>query len=355
MNQNNQKYPVFISTRARGGMKTVVDGYMSETLLDDWRFKTIWTHDEGSIIQRLRIATCAWFKFTRLLVSRKISFAHIHSAMKGSFWRKTIFAQTARLFKVPVIMHLHGSEMQLFYNNLTKYGKWLVRWSLESSERVVVLSDSWKVFINNIAPNANVMTIPNYVRPPERLVYKCQPEKFEVLFLGLIGNRKGIFDVISIWPEILKQIPYARLLIGGNGEIDRAHDMIKELGISESVNLLGWIDGQQKYQLIANSDVFVLPSYNEGLPMSVLEAMSFSRAVISSNVGGIPELIHHNVDGFIINPGDKKNLLDYLSLLATDGMLREQIAAAAREKIESKYSNTAVIPKLDRLYNDIIS
>lgn len=355
MTKSPQKYPVFISTRARGGMKTVVEGYMSEALLDHWRFKTIWTHDEGSIVERLKIAACAWFTFTRLLLSRKVLFAHIHSAMKGSFWRKTIFAQTARLFNVPVIMHLHGSEMQPFYNHLTTCGKWMVRWSLETSDRVVVLSESWKVFINQIAPNAKVMTIPNYVRPPERLAYKSQPQKFEVLFLGLIGNRKGIFDVISIWPDIVKQIPYARLLIGGNGEVDRARVMIDELGISDSVNLLGWIDGEQKYKLLANADVFVLPSYNEGLPMSVLEAMSFSRAVISSSVGGIPELIKHHLDGFIIKPGDKKSLLDYLLLLANDAVLREQMAAAAYVKIESSYSNTAVIPKLNMLYKDIIS
>lgn len=349
----SNKAPVMICTYARGGMRSVVEGYKSDGLTDKWAFRFIWSHKEGSFLVKNLFSIRAWLSFVSLLLKRKVSFVHIHSAMKGSFWRKTLFSKTAHLFGVPTIIHLHGSEMESFYYGLNSLCKRLVKWSLETTQTVIVLSESWRIFVQKIAPEANVVVVNNYVRPPITVDYAPQENRFNVLFLGVLGHRKGIYDLIHAWAGLIQVVPYAKLLVGGNGEIDKAQELANELGLQNSIEFLGWVTGEDKLKLLNDSDVFVLPSYNEGLPMSVLEAMSWRRAVITTTVGGIPELIKHGNDGFLIEPGDRSSLLRHLQNLAIKPQLRVSVGNNARQKINSEFSQDAVLPLIEEVYNQI--
>ncbi len=347
----SNKTPVMICTYARGGMRSVVEGYKSDGLTEKWNFRFIWSHKEGHFLVKILYSTKAWLSFLSLLLKQKVSFVHIHSAMRGSFWRKTLFSKTAHLFGVSTIIHLHGSEMESFYYGLNSLSKRVVKWSLETSKTVIVLSESWRIFVLKIAPEANVVVVNNYVRPPVRVEYEPQESRFNVLFLGVLGHRKGIYDLIHAWAGLIQEVPYAKLLVGGNGEIDKAQELANELGLQNSIEFLGWVTGEHKLKLINDADVFVLPSYNEGLPMSVLEAMSWQRAVITTSVGGIPELIKHGDDGFIIEPGDRSGLLQHLKKLAIEPQLRVSLGNSARKKIISKFSQDAVLPLIEEVYN----
>lgn len=351
--KTTNKVPVMICTYARGGMRSVVEGYNDDGLTGNWNFKFIWSHHEAGFVDKTIFSLKAWFKFLILLLKQRVSFAHIHSAMRGSFWRKTIFSKTAHLFGVPTIMHLHGSEMESFYDGLSDFGKTLIRWSLETADTVIVLSESWHVFVKKIAPKAHIKVINNYVRPPESVKYLPVEGRFNVLFLGVLGQRKGIYDLIQAWALVVKQIPYAKLIVGGNGEIDKAQQLSRDLGLENSIQFLGWVSGNEKLALLNEADVFVLPSYNEGLPMSVLEAMSWERAVITTTVGGIPELITDRNNGLLISPGDLKALAACLILLQSDPVLRTKVGENARALIIDRFSHTAVIPQVESVYKEI--
>jgi glycosyltransferase involved in cell wall biosynthesis len=347
---------LMVCTKARGGMLSVVQGYERDDMYRSWKFQSLWTHKDGSALTRVGAALSAYGKMLGFLVRGKVSFMHVHAAMRGSFWRKALFVRTARSFGVPSIIHLHGSEMQTFYNSLSPARQKSVGLVLEKAEAVVVLSESWRKFVQEIAPRARITVLNNYVVLPsldEKSPDTTAETKFNVLFLGLLGQRKGIYDLLQCWPAVTEVFPGARLRIGGNGEVELAKQRAAELGIEHSVEFLGWIDGERKLELLRDADVFVLPSYNEGLPMSVLEAMSFGKAVITTRVGGIPELVSDGDDGLLINAGNLAQLTTALLRLAQDVPFRNAIGAAARRRIEGQFSDKVILPRLEDLYRQV--
>lgn len=346
------RYPVMICTRARGGMRSVVEAYTKDGLLGAWRFKLLWTHEEGGIGRRLSIALKAALDLLGCLVRREISFMHVHVAMWGSFWRKSLFVVMARLFGVPSIIHLHGSELKQFYASLSAFGRFCFANVLERASVVIVLSDSWKAFIQTVAPKAKIRVINNYVNVPLVTRNYSTEGRVSVLFLGALGKRKGVYDLLEAWRSVVAVVPNARLLLGGNGEIDQARRLIDQLKISDSVQLLGWVQGDQKLELLANADVFVLPSHNEGLPMSVLEAMSWGLPVVTTRVGGIPELVTHGRDGLLIDSGDVLALSTSLIDLISSSERRELLGSAAKQRVLDGFSDKAILPKIEELYID---
>lgn len=334
-------------------MRSVVEAYQRDGLFERWHFQSLWTHCEGNPLKKLFKGLTAYLSMLGMLVCGRVSFMHVHAAMRGSFWRKSFFVMTARMFGVPCIMHLHGSEMKTFYNSLSGFGKRSVRWCLEHVEVVIVLSDSWHEFVLKAAPKANIVIINNYVSMPRQKKGENDTFSFNVLFLGVLGQRKGVYDLLNCWPEVLKAVPNARLLIGGNGEVENARKVAQMLDLGASVEFLGWIDGDRKEELLKSADTFVLPSYNEGLPMSVLEAMSWGVPVVTTRVGGIPELITDGVNGFLIDAGDQKELSNALIKLGNNLYIRRSLGEAGYSRVKESFSDVAVLPKLEALYSDI--
>jgi glycosyltransferase involved in cell wall biosynthesis len=351
-NESSQKLGVMLSTAARGGIRAVVEGYERDGLCRRWNVCTINSHVEGTLTRRLLTAFISMRKFLALLLAKRVSFVHCHVAMRGSFWRKCIFAGFARLFNAPVIFHLHGSEMKSFYSSQWYFVRLLIAWQLAHVHYVIVLSQSWCDFVKAVAPKANVRIIANYVLVPP--ISDChQPhEGVRVIFLGVLGERKGVFDLLKVVSEISHLLPTMEVFIGGNGEIDKAIEAVRQYGLESKVKILGWVSGEDKRTLLASGDIFVLPSYNEGLPVSILEAMSWQIPVISTNVGGIPQLVRDGVDGILINPGDLSALSQALLRLGQDGEYRENLGRSARFRVESSFSKETVIPQIEEIYQE---
>ena len=260
-------------------MRSVVEAYERDGFIARENVTLIASYVDGGLLYRQWILVKAIATFLRVLTTRRVTLVHCHAAMRGSFWRKGLFASLARAWNIPVILHLHGSEMKPFHQSQPRALQHLIRRSLERATRVLVLSESWKRFIAEIAPQARVTVLPNYVVVPGGRVER--EAGTTILFLGLIGERKGVFDLLPAFAEVRRAHPEARLILGGNGDIARARSEVEALGLSNSVTLAGWVDGARKAELLAQADVFVLPSYNEGLPMSVLEAMAESLPVVT--------------------------------------------------------------------------
>lgn len=352
----NSKIALMLCTQARGGMRSVIEAYQRDGVIERWRFKCLWTHRDGNIILKLYMAGSAYLRMLVLLLLRRVSFLHVHAAMRGSFWRKALFCQTARFFGVPVLLHLHGSEMAQFYRKLSHSKQSLVRRTLENTDAVIVLSESWREFVSRVAPKAKVLVVNNYVSIPSQkaaVINPTAPSAFHALFLGILGDRKGIFDLLDTWPTVLKEVPHARLIVGGNGEIDRAKIKAQQLGITETVVFLGWVAGEEKAALLRAADAFVLPSYNEGLPMSVLEAMACGIPTVTTNVGGIPEIIVNQENGILIEPGNKDGLAHALIRLAQDEQYRKSIGASGLERVKKKFSSVSVLPQLENIYKNL--
>jgi glycosyltransferase involved in cell wall biosynthesis len=351
---NQDKTIVMLSTSGTGGIVSVVEGYQRDGLFERWGIHLVVTNVDGSLFCRLNKNILAFTNVIVLAAKRRIALLHCHVACKGSFWRKSLFAALGRFFGIPVIMHLHAGETENFYNSLSVFAKRIVTQQFTAANVVIVLSESWQKFVLKVAPKAHVVVIPNYVEMPKSIKMTKKTNQIVVLFLGTVNGRKGVYDLLSAFSDAVKHIPQLFLSIGGDGDIESARNFAHELGIEAHVEFLGWVSGDEKNELFQAADIFVLPSYIEGLPVSVLEAMSWGIPVITTTVGGIPELIDNYVNGFLISPGDICTIQSLLERLALDPAIRLQIGTAGKDIVKKRFSKEVVLPKLELLYAEHI-
>ncbi|MDD5277473.1 MAG: glycosyltransferase family 4 protein [Methylovulum sp.] len=341
---------VMLSTSSLGGMLSVIEGYQRDGVFERWNIEFVSTHFDGTASQKIWVFLKAFAYVFMLLAKGHVALLHCHMAMKGSFVRKLALALLGRCFGIPVILHLHGSETQQFYNSLPEFVKRIVSRQLTAADTVFVLSESWRSFVLEVAPKAQVVVLPNYVELPDLVDKRNAGSKINVLFLGLVGKRKGVYDLLPAFAAAVKMAPQLFLRIGGNGEVEKAKALVDELGLQAHVECLDWVSGTAKNELLRDADIFVLPSYNEGLPVSILEAMSWGLPVITTAVGGIPELIKDQVNGLLISPGDVAALQNRLEQLGGDADCRHRLGMAARESIEKEYSKEVILPILTSVY-----
>jgi glycosyltransferase involved in cell wall biosynthesis len=342
---------IMIWNAARGGMRSVVLNYVDDGFVASQGVKLIHSYADLNLAGRQILLGKALIGFIICLATRKVELVHCHAAMRGSFWRKSLFAIVARRFGIPVLLHLHGSEMRSFYEGQSARVRRAITRQLEMASRVIVLSESWKEFVLAIAPQAKPVIVPNYVRMPAN-VEKHAGKEITVLFLGLLGKRKGIFDLLKAFAQAHRQIPSLRLLVGGNGQVEEAKRIAEDLGIVASVEFLGWVDEARRLEMLMKADIFALPSYNEGLPMSVLEAMAHGIPVITTPVGGIPEVIIDGVHGRLVAPGDITAIETALLEFAGQPELRRRIGEAGRCHVGAKYADGVVLPLLHSIYDE---
>lgn len=336
----------------------MVEAYEADGLFARWNIVWLRSHREGGLLTRLASGGSSLLRFVGLLMLGRVAVVHCHAAMKGSFWRKSIFALLARAAGVPVVFHLHGGVMKAFVARQPVVLQRLIALILEKQSVVLVLSQSWASYVKSIAPRATVTVLPNYVVVPDRVEYEQEGTSprasVDVLYLGVINAAKGIYDLLQAFKIALEGSPDLRLIIGGKGEVEQAQAYARQLGIESRVVFAGWVTGQQKTALLRQAQIFVLPSYNEGLPISILEAMSWRLPIISTRVGGIPEVVREGQDGLLITPGDQQSLAIALMSLSQDFSLRQAMGESARRQIEKHYSKEVVLPVLDDIYRSLL-
>jgi glycosyltransferase involved in cell wall biosynthesis len=341
------------SINTQGGISTVLSVLESGGLFNRNHVELITSHQDGSIFTKLCTAYKGFMRFIVFLYGGRISILHVHVASRASFWRKTLFILASFAFRVPVIVHLHGAEFGRFYGEESSpLVKRLIRFVFEKAARVIVLSNSWREWAVAAFPRARVVTIYNPVVLPKESP-RVTGNVGTVLFLGRLCNRKGALDLIEAIALLKDRFPDVKLLMGGDGDLQSARKLAEELDIADRIELLGWVRGDEKKTLLCKAGVYVLPSYFEGLPMSVLEAMAAGIPIISTPVGGIAEAVTDGVEGFLVQPGDVSALADRIARLLEDSTLNRQMGNAARRKVEITFSVELIIPLIEGLYAEL--
>jgi glycosyltransferase involved in cell wall biosynthesis len=151
----------------------------------------------------------------------------------------------------------------------------------------------------------------------------------------------------------VKAVPEARFVLAGDGAIGEVRRRVHAEGLTEFVRTPGWVAGDAKLRQIAGCDVYVLPSYREGMPVSILEAMAAGKPVVATRVGAIPEIIEDGVNGFLVPPGDVGGLADRIAMLLGDAALRRELGRNNRAKVEESFSTPAVVETLLSVYERV--
>lgn len=338
------------SPEGKGGVAAVVCVLVQEGFLDQHAVRYVVTHAEVPAMGKLGLAWSALRQLIGIRLTGVKPLVHAHCSSRASFYRKSILLALARGMGCKTIFHLHGGEFRQFtLDEVSGLGRWWIRHTLEKSSAVIGLSPSWAEFLQTFAPRATVMVVANSVKlaslPPA-----LPEEEGRLLFLGRVEKKKGVFELIEAVASLSGQYPCLRLVMGGEGALVEARARAAELGIADRLELLGWIDPEQKAVELERASIFVLPSYHEGLPMAMLEAMAAQKAVVVTAVGGIPEAVQDGVNGLLIEPENVGSLAGALQRLLADRPLRLRLAAAGRATIEQRFDTELMLDKLASLY-----
>lgn len=302
----------------RGGIGKVTQSY--KQLFHTFNYLT--TQKEGSFIKKMLVFLISLIRLIPTLLGRKIKVVHVHGSSDGSFYRKAIIIILSKMAGKKVIYHIHSGAFKEF---AAKHKK-AVRYILQKSDTVVALSNYWKEYYEQELGCNHVNVVLNIMDEPHEDHACRNPQKCTFLFLGKICDHKGVFDLLNVINENSEQLrPFLRLLIAGIGETERLLSYIKTHHLEDIIEYKGWVDGDEKTQLLNQSDVFVLPSYYEGVPISLLEGFSYHLPAITTPVGGIPEILKDGENGILIQPGDKKALFLAMKRLIESPELREKM------------------------------
>ena len=339
-----------------GGMEAVLSVYLESPKLEKYNIEYLAAWYEFNKIKMIITFIRCLYRLLFLFVFYKVPLVHVHMAAWGSFYRKAILILLAKIFRKNVILHLHGSEFNMFYERSARITKWLVSKTFDSVDVIIVLSKLWLDHVKSKTANNNIKILynPVFIRPlPKKLKRKNKREK-SVLFIGTLMQRKGIYDLLHAIPEIVRRYPSAQFNICGDGDLDECERYCNEKNILEHVEFCGWVTGKEKSEKLQSADLFVLPSYNEGLPVAILEAMAASLPIISTYVGGIPDIIKNGENGFLIKPGDVDGLIESIVTLLQDDVLRNKIAVQNANMAREYFDADVVINELREIYDELL-
>lgn len=315
------------------------------------------TLPNGSIIRKLIVFFQALLLLSWQILKQEAELVHIHVSERGSAFRQALTTMIAWILHKPIILHTHSADFHVFYAKLPPIIKLGLSWIFCKSTRFIVLSDSWKkYYIENLGLKPEqVVVLPNPVKFPLEVPQRLNSPKVNFLFLGRIGERKGAFDLIAAFAALPPEYQQnAQLIMAGDGEGEKARDILKKLNLTEYITILDWVNEQQRDELLAKADVFVLPSYNEGLPMALLEAMSWGLSVITTPVGGIPELVMDHENGLFVQPGNIQELSTAMQLLIANPEVKKILGENARNSIKP-FDIKNYIVSLSNIYHSVLS
>lgn len=335
--------------RAPGGMTAVARSYVAGGLFDRWQITYVSTYFQPTTWCRLQTAARALLHFLWLVLTRRVSAVHAHVAARGSFWRKSIFLLIGSSVRIPTIFHLHDGSFPAWFHSRSRSAQALVRFILRRMDLVCVLTDNWQVVLRTIEPTANYVVLENPVALPQETSRRVQGE---ILFLARLWPEKGIYDLLTAISQLVPRYPHLKLICAGDGDSIRVMRKASELGIADHLTLPGWVEGEEKNKLLRTASVFVLPSYFEGLPIGILEAMAHGIPVVATSVGGIPEALGTSA-GLLFEPGDVSSLATCLEALLSDSDRLAAMGNAGRTRAQQKFAVETVLDKLDGIYSQL--
>ena len=338
------------SLKDKGGMVTVMESIMNSPLSKKYNIIHIPTYVYG---RKFLLFFASIFRIIFYKLIYRVELVHIHMASYGSFYRKSIIISLCKMLHIKVVLHCHGACFEKFYNSVKESKKEYIKKTFAKTEKVIVLSESWKEFFKTIVDENKIAVLYNSVNVPDKIDRNELNKVPTGLFLGRIGERKGAYDLIEAVKNIKNEGIKIKILMAGDGEIQKAKDIIKKENIEDSIEILGWINNKQKEEYLKSSDFYILPSYDEGMPMSVLEAMSYSLPVITTDVGGIPEIVQMKKNGIIVKPGNNDEIKNAIKKIIENNEFRKKISENAYETIFEKFNFKHYEEFLDKLYKQI--
>ena len=298
-------------------------------------------------------------KLVDVTINQKLDILHVHYAIphaSAAFSAQQILK--TKNIDLPFITTLHGTDITLLGKD--KSFQPVIEFAINQSDAVTAVSESLKEETYKFFDiKKNIEVIPNFIDPnlyrfAEDIELRARfAEKNEVIITHISNFRKvkRMDDVIRIFEGVQKQLSAKLLMVGDGPELHQAKNLTRELGISEKVFFLG--KSKRIEQITSISDVFLLPSEKESFGLVALEAMASGVAVVSSNVGGLPEVNKDGVTGFLNEVGDIEGMIASVLTILNDKDTLDRFKANALEHSQ-KFDLNKIVPVYENLYLSLV-
>src|SRR6202022_666785 len=260
---------------------------------------------------------------------------------------------------LPFVTTLHGTDITLVGSNRSYLP--ITRFSIEQSDGVTAISDYLlKQTLKEFDIKRPIEVIPNFVncdlytrQPNEAQRAKWAPNGEPILMhLSNFRPVKRVTDTIKIFAMVREKMPAKLVLIGDGPDRGAAESLGRKKKLLKDVFFLGKQD--QVYEKLAAADLFLLPSQLESFGLAALEAMACEVPVIATNVGGVPEVVEHGVDGFLVEPGDVEGAARYATEILSRADRGREMGKVARTNAKKNYCANDVIPNYERYYKRVL-
>lgn len=338
------------SRKTRGGITSVIKAHETGEQWKKFHCKWIETHRDSNKITKLYYAIKGFISFLILLPFYDI--IHFHVSFKGSLTRKYYLNKIARFFKKKTIIHFHPPGPSVLFDkaNYNKYNN-----LFNNANLVIVLSESWATLIKNeFGENINTKVLYNPCPIVNNI--KTDDDKSSnryILFAGTLIERKGYECLIKAFSNIAKSFPDWKLILAGNGEINKAKAIINNNNVSQQIILTGWLDKKEIYKLFQNASIYCLASSGEGFPMVILEAWAFGVPVVTTLAGGLPDIIINGTNALTFNYNNVEQLQRQLSKLMQDKDLRIKLSKEGVRLSKEVFNIEVINNELGNIYKNI--
>lgn len=346
---------VGVDQTSLGGMLTVVENYLhnpdfcKQTNLN---YIPITTH--AGKLKKIVFSFKAYWKIVKILKTKSIDIVHVHMSDGGSAYREGVILWTAKLFGCKTISHMHAAEYESWYEKLPNLQKKIVTFLLQKADVVIALGKDWKSTYEFVTQKkTRIEIVYNAVEVPEKNPYSVNSKK--ILFLAHMIKRKGIDDLLDAIMLIQNKIPddIEFVLYGADRENNIAK-RISSRNLDKIVSYCGWLSGDEKTKCFCDTMINVLPSYNEGLPMTILETMAYGIPNVSTAIAAIPEAIQNEENGYLINPGDVDALADRMLTLINNQDKRIEMSNRSYEITKLQFGLENHFKKILQIYDSLI-
>ena len=348
---------------SNGGIASVIKSLYRANALSNKMEKLVLLktnyYNDRNMLSEVYVLLKALLIYVYYLIFDHIDIVHIHTSSGISFFRKSIFCILAKLLRKKTIFHIHASNFYDFFicpSNSFRH-KFISKIFI-ACDLVIVLCQDWKDQLENCYKKVNIISIPNPITISE---YKredtsdSQNKILNVLFLGFLIKSKGINDLIET-ARILNNSECSMLhfYVAGKGPLE--NELVKKISLYKLTNLVefvGWANDSQKKHLLDIADVLFLPSYKEGMPISILEAMASGCAILSTRISGIPEIVLQGVNGYLTEPGDIPSYCEYLLDWCNT---REDVISMGSEsfRLVQKYDTNKTLDRFVNIYSILL-
>ncbi|MBE9466623.1 glycosyltransferase family 4 protein [Dyadobacter subterraneus] len=339
------------SRKTRGGITAVVNAYSKMSLWKNWNCYWVESQIDRGLLLKLLFFIKAITNYLFQLPSAQI--VHIHLSQPVSAVRKIFFFIPAYLMKKKVILHFHAYAPESTINGNFRI---IYKFMFSRADRIIVLSQVWKDALEkSLGLGLKITIVYNpSVSPQKRTTADDTNRLPHILFAGTLNARKGYSDLLKAFANISPEFPDWTLVFAGNGEINEGLLLAKKLHVDQKVIFKGWVDGVEKEKLFLLSSIFCLPSYAEGFPMALLDAMAYSIPSIATPVGGTLDVFTDREEVLIFNPGDIAQLTNCLRELISDAVLRKKLSINADKIIKQDFTVDAIEVKVNKIYSTIM-